>query len=141
MAVSIGVDLIVKKGTTAVGGQRNATLTVDIDPIEIQDKNSADANKIIWRTLAEKGGNGSWEVKCDGLITTGTGGSTSLIADVIAGSMVELEMTLAGSETGDLIEGSAKAIHYEATGGDKDASSSCTFRGSGALTYTPPAAG
>lgn len=128
--VSIGVNVLVSRGGTVIAGQKNATLTVTVDPIEIQDKSDAETvSRMVWKVLSETGGDASWQLQCDGLIKAN--GASSILADLIAGTLVDLVMT--DTDEGTTITGVGKTTSWEKNGGEKEVSFSATYDGSGPL--------
>ena len=85
MAVTRGLDILVYVGTTAVGGQKNCTLSMEADTIDISNKNDFG-----WASFI--GGAKNWTVSCDGQFVTDDAGQKALMDAFISGDNVEVEM-------------------------------------------------
>lgn len=89
MAVTRGLDILVYVGTKAVGGQKNCTLSMEADTIDISNKNDFG-----WASFI--GGAKNWTVSCDGQFVTDDEGQKALMDAFIAGTNVEVEMKNTG---------------------------------------------
>ena len=73
-----------------VGGQRNATLSMAADELDITDK-TTEGYKAFLVGLKE------WTISCDGLVCVGDTAYDALVAAFLAGETIEIELKNAGS--------------------------------------------
>lgn len=133
MAKVSGVSFLVKVNTgtvatpvyTAVGGQRNATLSMGTDEIDLTDKASSN-----WHEGLPSVRN--WSIEGDGLLVQDDAGLQELEDAFIGGEMLKVQLLTASGKTytGDAI---LTDFSYEAPYDDA-ATASYTLTGSGALT-------
>lgn len=126
-----GVEVLVqvKSGSSyvTIGGQKDATLTVDADTIDATTKDEGD-----WRVYLS--GLKTWSVSCDGLYVDGDAAQQALINSFYTGTPVEIKMAKSG--TGAFTaSGQAIVTHLEIAAAMEDAVTfSVEFQGTGALT-------
>ena len=85
MAITKGLDVLVSVGETVLGGQKNCSLSVEADTIDISNKNDFG-----WASFI--GGAKSWSVSCDGQFITDDPGQAALMEAFVAGENVTIEM-------------------------------------------------
>ena len=85
-----GLNIMVYLGTTALGGQKNCTLSMEADTIDVSNKNDFGWSSFI-------AGAKSWTVSCDGQFLTNDEGQAALIEAFRNSSEVEIEMRDADS--------------------------------------------
>lgn len=123
-----GLNILVYLGETALGGQKNCTLSMEADTIDVSNKNDFGWSSFI-------AGAKSWTVSCDGQFLTDDAGQTALMEAFLGSEEVQIEMKKAD----DSIYYSGKAVitslELEAAYDDVF-SYSVEFQGKGALTDT-----
>ena len=128
MAVTRGLDILVYVGTTVVGGQKNCTLSMEADTIDISNKNDFG-----WASFI--GGAKNWTVSCDGQFVTDDAGQTALMNAFIEGTNVEVEMK--NKEENVYFKGTAQITSVEVEAAYDDvATLSVELKGVGALINT-----
>ncbi len=123
----LGVNVLFSIGGTAIGTQRGAKLSVEVGAVDISSKAS------IWQKLAS--GRLKGTLTCDGVVSTGSGGSMGLLTTTLAGALVTADIT--DSVSGDEISGSVLITKWEANFPDQEGTYSVEAQTSGELTYTP----
>ena len=128
-----GIGFIIKVNTgtiaspvyTTVGGQRNATLSMGTDEIDVTDKASSN-----WHEGLPSIRN--WSIEGDGLLVQDDSGLQELEDAFIGGEKIKVQLLTASGKTytGDAI---LTDFSYEAPYDDA-ATASYTLTGSGALT-------
>jgi len=123
-----GVDVLVKIGANAVGGQRGATLNRSGEAI---DKTTKDSNG--WKE--NDSGLKEWSVDCDGLLVLDDIAYGALETAFMASEAVTVEVALPGGNT---YSGSAIITDFPIEAPyDDEVTYSVSFLGTGALTITP----
>lgn len=131
MAVTRGLDILVYVGTTVVGGQKNCTLSMEADTIDISNKNDFG-----WASFI--GGAKNWTVSCDGQFVTDDAGQTALMNAFIEGTNVEVEMK--NKEENVYFKGTAQITSVEVEAAYDDvATLSVELKGVGKLANTKTA--
>lgn len=100
MAITKGLDVLVSVGETVLGGQKNCSLSVEADTIDISNKNDFG-----WASFI--GGAKSWSVSCDGQFITDDPGQAALMEAFVAGTNVIVRMK---DEKGTVFFGGEAAI-------------------------------
>ena len=85
MAVTRGLDILVYVGELPVGGQKNCTLSLEAETIDISNKEDFG-----WASFI--GGAKSWSVSCDGQFIADNDGQTQLMEAFTNASNVKIEM-------------------------------------------------
>lgn len=80
-----GLNILVYLGETALGGQKNCTLSMEADTIDVSNKNDFGWSSFI-------AGAKSWTVSCDGQFLTDDAGQEALMAAFIGSEEVTIEM-------------------------------------------------
>lgn len=80
-----GLNILVYLGETALGGQKNCTLSMEADTIDVSNKNDFG-----WASFIA--GAKSWTVSCDGQFLTDDAGQEALMAAFIESEEVTIEM-------------------------------------------------
>lgn len=80
-----GLNILVYLGETALGGQKNCTLSMEADTIDVSNKNDFG-----WASFIA--GAKSWTVSCDGQFLTDDAGQAALMAAFIESEEVTIEM-------------------------------------------------
>ena len=80
-----GLNILVYLGETVLGGQKNCTLSMEADTIDISNKNDFG-----WSSFLA--GARSWTVTCDGQFLTDDAGQSALMEAFIGSEEVEIEM-------------------------------------------------
>lgn len=80
-----GLNILVYLGETALGGQKNCTLSMEADTIDVSNKNDFGWSSFI-------AGAKSWTVSCDGQFLTDDEGQEALMAAFIESQEVTIEM-------------------------------------------------
>lgn len=123
-----GVDLLVKIGTDAIAGQRNATLNMNGDTI---DKTSKDSEG--WKEFDPS--YKSWTIDADGLLVENDAAYDALITAFMAGNTISAEVLM---PSGDKYSGTAIITSFPISGPyQDDVTYSLSLQGTGALTQTP----
>lgn len=124
----VGQNVLISQTGTAIGTQRNATVTFEIAGIDISSKAS------IWQKLTA--GRRKVSGSCDGILSTGAGGSAAQLTTMLLGALVT--MLFEDSVSGDQITGSALITKWEAGVPDVDAATyNVGWESSGEWSYTP----
>lgn len=121
-----GLNILVYVGATALGGQKNCTLSMEADTIDISNKNDFG-----WSSFLA--GARSWTVTCDGQFLTDDAGQGALMEAFIGSEEVEIEMK---NSDGSIYYGGTaiiSSLELEAAYDDVFAYS-VEFNGKGALT-------
>lgn len=120
----LGVDVLLKSGGTAIGSQKDASLSVSAKEIDVSDKTTGG-----WDTFLV--GNRSWEMSCDCIALYDDVVQDDLIDKAIAGSTVEVVFHHGANIT---YTGTAVISSVELTGPKDDVSTaSFTLKGASAL--------
>ena len=85
MAVTRGLDILVYVGDKAVGGQKNCSLSMEADTIDISNKNDFG-----WASFI--GGAKSWSISCDGQFIADDEGQQALTEAFVGAENVTVEM-------------------------------------------------
>ena len=88
-----GLDLILKAGTTPIGGQRNASIEMSSEVLDVSCKTTGD-----W--AAKINGAKSWTCSCDGIYFTDDTGYKAAVAAFMNGTEVDLELSDAAKKIG-----------------------------------------
>jgi len=132
MAVTTGVAFVVKSDVSGgtpgqLAGQRGGTLTITTPAVDFSSKDSS-VYRSFGRNLYE------WEVSCDGLVLETDTDFTGLEADILAGSLVSLDIALPQVAATITFSGEAIPTNFSLNAPYDDAYTySCTFKGTGAL--------
>ena len=125
-----GLNILVYVGEgeskTAIGGQKNCTLSMEADTIDISNKNDFG-----WSSFLA--GARSWTITCDGQFLTNDPGQSALMEAFIGSEEVEIEMK---NSDGSIYYGGAaiiSSLELEAAYDDVFAYS-VEFNGKGALS-------
>lgn len=121
-----GLNILVYVGNTVLGGQKNCTLSMEADTIDVSNKNDFGWSSFI-------AGARSWTISCDGQFLTDDAGQSALMEAFIGSEEVEIEMKNAD---GSIYYGGTAVItslELEAAYDDVFAYS-VEFNGKGALT-------
>ena len=142
MAIFNGTDLILKVSPSDGGADaklmhsQNVSLSINVDPIDISNKDSAGFRDII-------GGQKSFSLSADGLMdfNPATAADTEvdeLTTQMLARTAVTFTFTLSSTSAGDYYySGSGFVTSLEISAGTEDAPTySCSIEGTGALTLT-----
>lgn len=120
----LGVDVLLKIGGTAIGSQKDASLSISAKEIDVSDKTTGG-----WDTFLV--GNRSWEMSCDCIALFDDAVQDDLIDKAIAGSTVDIVFHHGSSVT---YTGTAVISSVELTGPKDDVSTaSFTLKGASAL--------
>ena len=127
MAAIKGLDVLIKVGSTVVGGQRNASLEMSAETIDTTVKSTGG-----W--AAKIPGIKSWTSSCDGVYFLDDTGLTAAQTAFMNGTEVKLEF----SKGTDLVySGQAVITSMSVEAGQEDVVSyTISFEGTGALTAT-----
>ena len=130
MAKIKGIDVLVKVGANAIGGQRGATLNRSGEAIDATTKDSAG-----WKeNLA---GLKEWSVDCDGLLVVDDTAYDALETAFMASEAVTIEIAM---PSGKKYSGSALVTDFPIEAPyDDSVTYSVSFIGTGALIVTPAA--
>ena len=121
-----GLNILVYLGETVLGGQKNCTLSMEADTIDVSNKNDFG-----WASFIA--GARSWTISCDGQFLTDDAGQGALMEAFIGSEEVEIEMK---NSDGSIYYGGTAVItslELEAAYDDVFAYS-VEFNGKGALT-------
>jgi len=128
MAQSIGRNLVVKKGATAIASIRTKTVTINNEPVDITTDDSDG-----FRTLLSIVGQQSIDLSIEGL----TDDATLRAAILSPGTILLTDITIV-YPNGGIIAGDFALTTYEEAGTYNDAVTfSGTLQSSGEYTYTP----
>ena len=125
MAAIKGLDVLIKVGSTVVGGQRNASLEMSAETIDTTVKTTGGwASKIT--------GIKSWTSSCDGVYFVDDAGLEAAQTAFMNGTAVNLEFS---NSTGLAYSGQAVITSMSVEAGQEDiVSYTISFEGTGALT-------
>ena len=126
MAAVRGLDVLVYIGETVLGAQKNCTLSLEADTIDVSNKNSFG-----WADFIS--GTKNWSVSCDGQFTVEDTAQATLMDAFVAGTLVDIEMKNADSSIYYKGQAAIASIELEAAYDDVFAYS-VEFTGKGALT-------
>lgn len=123
-----GLNILVYLGETVLGGQKNCSLSMEADTIDVSNKNDFGWSSFI-------AGAKSWSVSCDGQFITDDAGQEALMDAFIASQEVTIEMK--NSDDTIYYAGTAviTSLELEASYDDVFAYS-VEFNGKGKLTNT-----
>ena len=125
MAAIKGLDVLIKVGSTVVGGQRNASLEMSAETIDTTVKTTGGwASKIT--------GIKSWTSSCDGVYFVDDAGLEAAQTAFMSGTEVKLDFT---NSSGLAYSGQAVITSMSVEAGQEDVVSyTISFEGTGALT-------
>ena len=128
MAAIKGLDVLIKVGSTVVGGQRNASLEMSAETIDTTVKTTGGwASKIP--------GIKSWTSSCDGIYFLNDAGLKAAQTAFMNGTAVQLDFS---NSSGLAYSGQAVITSMSVEAGQEDiVSYTISFEGTGALTTTP----
>ena len=125
MAAIKGLDVLIKVGSTVVGGQRNASLEMSAETIDTTVKTTGG-----W--AAKIPGMKSWTSSCDGVYFLDDAGLSAAQTAFMNGTPVQLEFS---KEEGLAYSGQAVITSMAVEAGQEDiVSYTISFEGTGALT-------
>lgn len=125
-----GLDLILKAGSTAIGGQRGASIEMTSEVLDVSCKTSGD-----W--MAKINGAKSWTCSCDGIYFTNDAGYKAATAAFLAGTEVTLELADEGKTVGFTGKAIITSLSIEAPYDDA-LTYAVEFEGTGALEEVTP---
>lgn len=121
-----GLNILVYAGDKLIGGQKNCTLSMEADTIDVSNKNDFGWSSFI-------AGAKSWTVSCDGQFMTEDEGQTALMDAFLASTEVAIEMK--NSDNTVYYGGNAVITSLELEAAFDDVFAySVEFQGKGALT-------
>lgn len=120
-----GLEVLIYIGSTAVGGQRGASLSMSADELDITDKNTVGYKKFLV-------GLKEWSISCDGLVVAGEAGYDALFDAFINGTIVKVQFKKDGSfgYEGEMV---VSSMDFDAQYDDA-LTYSCELKGAGDLT-------
>ena len=125
MAAIKGLDVLIKVGSTVVGGQRNASLEMSAETIDTTVKSTGG-----W--AAKIPGIKSWTSSCDGVYFVDDAGLEAAQAAFMNGTEVKLDFS---NSSGLAYSGQAVITSMSVEAGQEDiVSYTISFEGTGALT-------
>ena len=125
MAAIKGLDVLIKVGSTVVGGQRNASLEMSAETIDTTVKSTGG-----W--AAKIPGIKSWTSSCDGVYFLDDAGLQAAQAAFMNGTEVKLDFS---NSSGLAYSGQAVITSMSVEAGQEDVVSyTISFEGTGALT-------
>ena len=125
MAAIKGLDVLIKVGSTVVGGQRNASLEMSAETIDTTVKSTGG-----W--AAKIPGIKSWTSSCDGVYFLDDAGLEAAQAAFMNGTEVKLDFS---NSAGLAYSGQAVITSMSVEAGQEDiVSYTISFEGTGALT-------
>ena len=125
MAAIKGLDVLIKVGSTVVGGQRNASLEMSAETIDTTVKSTGG-----W--AAKIPGIKSWTSSCDGVYFLDDAGLQAAQAAFMNGTEVKLDFS---NSSGLAYSGQAVITSMAVEAGQEDiVSYTISFEGTGALT-------
>ena len=80
-----GLNILVHVGETVLGAQKNCTLSLEADSIDVSNKNSFGWSDFIPGTK-------NWSISCDGQFITDDAGQKALMDAYINSTFVDIEM-------------------------------------------------
>ena len=125
MAVTRGLDILVYVGDLVVGGQKNCTLSMEAETIDISNKEDFG-----WASFI--GGAKNWSVSCDGQFIADNEGQTQLMEAFTNATNVKIEMKNADESVYFSGQAQITSIEIEASFDDV-ATLSIEFTGVGEL--------
>lgn len=120
-----GLDLILKAGETAIGGQRGASIEMSSEVLDVSCKTTGD-----W--TAKINGAKSWTCSCDGIYFTDDAGYKAAVAAFLAGNEVTLELVTSDKKVGFTGKAIITSLNIEAPYDDA-LTYAIEFEGTGAL--------
>lgn len=126
-----GLDLILKAGETAIGGQRGASIEMSSEVLDVSCKTSGD-----W--TAKINGAKSWTCSCDGIYFTDDAGYKAAVTAFLAGTEVTLELADSGKKVGFTGNAIITSLNIEAPYDDA-LTYAIEFEGTGELSEVTPA--
>lgn len=126
-----GLDLILKAGETAIGGQRGASIEMSSEVLDVSCKTSGD-----W--TAKINGAKSWTCSCDGIYFTDDAGYKAAVTAFLAGTEVTLELADSGKKVGFTGKAIITSLNIEAPYDDA-LTYAIEFEGTGELSEVTPA--
>lgn len=128
MAAISGRKVRIKRGSTAIAGARSDSITINNEPIDITEKDSAG-----WRTYLADVGVRSIDCEVEGILED----STFLALAVGTASSLLEAYTLEVDTIGDF-SGNFYLASFAVTGEQADATTfTATIQSSGTITFTP----
>ena len=121
-----GLEVLIYIGSTAVGGQRGASLSMSADELDITDKNTVGYKKFLV-------GLKEWSISCDGLVVAGEAGYDALFNAFIAGDIVTVQFKKEDGSFGYEGEMVVSSMDFDAQYDDA-LTYSCELKGAGDLT-------
>ena len=121
-----GLEVLIYIGSTAVGGQRGASLSMSADELDITDKNTVGYKKFLV-------GLKEWSISCDGLVVAGEAGYDALFNAFIAGDIVKVQFKKEDGSFGYEGEMVVSSMDFDAQYDDA-LTYSCELKGAGDLT-------
>ena len=125
MAVTRGLDILVYVGEVVVGGQKNCTLSMEAETIDISNKEDFG-----WASFI--GGAKSWNISCDGQFIASNEGQIQLFEAFKSANNVTVEMKNADESVYFTGQAQITSIEIEASFDDV-ATLSIEFTGVGEL--------
>lgn len=120
-----GLDILVSIGETAIGGQRNASIEMSAETIDISTKTTGD-----W--TAKMAGAKSWTSDCDGIYLAGDEGYQAALDAFMNGTQVDIKIGDAAGTVGFTGKGVITSFSFEAPYEDA-MTYELSFEGVGAL--------
>lgn len=126
MATKRGLDILLSVGETSIGGQRNASIEMSTEVIDISTKTTGD-----W--TAKMSGAKSWTSDCDGIYMDGDEGYQAALDAFINGTEVDVKIADATSTVGFSGKAIITSFSFEAPYEDT-VTYKMSFEGVGELT-------
>lgn len=126
MATKRGLDILLSVGETSIGGQRNASIEMSTEVIDISTKTTGD-----W--AAKMSGAKSWTSDCDGIYMDGDEGYQAALDAFINGTEVDVKIADATSTVGFSGKAIITSFSFEAPYEDT-VTYEMSFEGVGELT-------
>lgn len=124
--VKRGLDILISVGQTAIGGQRDASIEMSAETIDVSTKTTGD-----WK--AKMTGAKEWTSDCGGIYLAGDAGYQAALDAFINGTIVDVKIADANSTVG--FSGKAVITSFSFEAGYEDALTyELSFEGVGALT-------
>ena len=124
--VKRGLDILLSVGDTAIGGQRNASIEMSAESIDVSTKTTGD-----WK--AKMTGAKEWTSDCDGIYLIGDAGYKAALNAFMNGTEVNVKIADSGSTVG--FQGKAVITSFSFEAPYEDAMTyEMSFEGVGALT-------
>ena len=121
-----GLEVLIYIGSTAVGGQRGASLSMSADELDITDKNTVENKKFLV-------GLKEWSISCDGLVVAGEAGYDALFDAFINGTIVKVQFKKEDGSFGYEGDMVVSSMDFDAQYDDA-LTYSCELKGAGDLT-------